>query len=77
MGAKAQAAVPSEYRAMVSSSVFERPIRSATCPKMMPPTAHPTSRTEVRMPVQLSVAADAAGVPRVSPRSEGTAFGAM
>ena len=77
LGAKAHAAVPSEYSSIVSSKVLVRPIRSATWPKIIPPAAQPSSSTDVRMPVQLSVAAEASGVPRCSPSSAGTAFGAM
>ena len=75
-GAKAQAAVPSAYMSIVISSVLVRPIRSATFPKTMPPTAQPTSRSEVRIPVHQSVADCASGVPICNPSSVGTAFGA-
>ena len=51
-------------------------MRSATCPKTMPPIAQPTSSTEVRMPVHCSVATLAAGEPMVSPSSVGTQLGA-
>ena len=75
-GASAQAAVPTEYIPIVSSNVRVRPRRSAMRPKMMPPVAHPTSSSEVRMPVHRSVAAAAAGVPNGMPSSTGTQVGA-
>ena len=50
-GAKAHAAVPIAYIIIVSSSVRVRPRRSATRPKMMPPTAQPISSSDVRIPV--------------------------
>ena len=75
-GASAQAAVPTEYIPIVSSSVRVRPRRSAMRPKTIPPAAHPISSSDVRMPVHRSVAAAAAGVPYGIPRSTGTHVGA-
>ena len=75
-GANAHAAVPTEYIAIVTSSVRLRPTRSATRPKRMPPAAQPSSRSEVRIPVHRSVAAPAAGVPSGMCRRTGTHVGA-
>ena len=66
-GASAQAAVPTEYIPIVRSRVRVRPRRSAMRPKTIPPAAHPISSSDVRMPVQRSVAAAAAGVPMRDP----------
>ena len=75
-GANAHAAVPIAYIIIVSSSVRVRPRRSATRPNTMPPTAQPTSSSDVRIPVHCSVADRAAGVPSGMSSSTGTAFGA-
>ena len=75
-GAAAQAAVPTAYIDIVNSSVRVRPMRSATRPKMMPPTAQPTSRIDVSTPVHRSVAAEAAAVPSGMRSSVGTQLGA-
>ena len=50
-GANAHAAVPTAYIIIVNNSVRVRPRRSAMRPKMMPPTAQPIKRSDVRMPV--------------------------
>ena len=69
-----------EHRVQVSeqqrSSVRERPMRSATLPKIMPPAAQPISRIEVSIPVHCSVAALASVEPIASPSNVGTQFGA-
>ncbi len=75
-GANAHAAVPIAYIIIVSSSVRVRPRRSATRPNTIPPTAHPMSSSDVRIPVHCSVADRAAGVPSGISSSTGTAFGA-
>ena len=69
-------AVPSAYSSIVSISVRVRPMRSATWPNRMPPAAQPSSRIDVSMPPQSSVAALAAGEPMASPSSVGTQLGA-
>ena len=75
-GAIAQSAVPMAYIAIVSSRVRVRPMRSQTRPKRIPPTAQPTSRTDVTMPAYFNVAARASGEPIGRPSSVGTQFGA-
>ena len=74
--AAAHAAVPSAYISIVSSSVRVRPMRSAIWPNRMPPAAQPSSRIDVRMPPQRSVAAFAAADPIGRPSSVGTQLGA-
>ena len=74
--APAQAAVPSAYSSIVSSSVRFRPMRSAMRPNRIPPADQPSSNIDVRMPPHLSVAAFAADDPIGSPSSVGTQLGA-
>ena len=70
-GATAQSAVPKAYIAIVSIRVRVRPMRSQTLPKMMPPTAQPTRRSEVPIPVYCRVAAPASFEPIGRPSSVG------
>jgi hypothetical protein len=76
LGANAQAAVPSEYSAIVRSRVLVRPSVSARRPNTMPPTAQPSSSTADRAPVQNSVTCRASGVPSGMPSRVGTQLGA-
>ena len=75
LGARAQAAVPIAYNSIVKVSTRTRPMRSPSGPNSRPPAAQPTSSSEVRMPVQTSVALRAADDPIVSPSSVGTQLG--
>jgi hypothetical protein len=65
--------VPTAYIVIVISSVRVRQMRSHNLPNTMPPIAHPTSRSEVPMPVYLSVAA-ASAEPIFRPSSVGMQF---
>src|SRR5712671_6188752 len=76
LGAKAHAAVPSAYTNMVTIIVRVRPMRSQITPNNTPPAAQPSSKSELKSPVQYNVAALAASDPMLNPSSVGTQFGA-
>jgi hypothetical protein len=74
--AAAHNAVPAGYITIVANRARLRPIRSASQPNNTPPAAQPTSRIEVIVPVQKTVASWAPGAPGCSPSSTGTQLGA-
>ena len=60
---KAQLAVPTAYSSMVSMSTRLRPNRSLIGPKITPPAAQPSNKSDLRMPFQYGSAVFASGLP--------------